>query len=83
MTTSVRSDRPFDYDLAGPETERAIAGGLAEAEWYRSPIDPALLRRLSERSDARAGFDALLWLALVRGSGAIALASWGNWFVFV
>ena len=28
-----------DYSLTGPESQRAIDAGLAEAEWYRSPID--------------------------------------------
>jgi fatty acid desaturase/nitrite reductase/ring-hydroxylating ferredoxin subunit len=75
--------QPRDYGLAGPETELAIANGLADADWYHSPIDPALLRRLSERTDARAGADAVLWLVLLLGSAAIALANWGNWWVFV
>jgi fatty acid desaturase/nitrite reductase/ring-hydroxylating ferredoxin subunit len=83
VTTSTRPYEPRDYGLAGPETEHAVAEGLAEAEWYRSPIDPALLQTLSTRTDARAAFDAVLWLVLLLGSGAIALANWGNWWVFV
>jgi hypothetical protein len=42
-----------DYSLTGPESQRAIERGLADAEWYRSPIDPARLAELHQRSDLR------------------------------
>ncbi len=68
-----------DYSLDGVETERAIASGLTDGEWYQSPIEPALLRQLSERSDARAAADALLWVGLLVGSGLVAFFTLGSW----
>ena len=39
-----------DYGLVGPETKRAVAMGLAEAEWYRSPIPRARLKEMMQRT---------------------------------
>ena len=68
-----------DYDLAGQESAKAVTVGLADADWYRSPISPDLLRQLSERSDGRAAFDALLWVGLLVGSGLTAFLTLGSW----
>ena len=40
-------------------------------KWYRSPIDPAVLRRLMQRSDLRGGFQAVGHLALAAGTGVL------------
>lgn len=68
-----------DYGLAGDETEQALESGLANAEWYRSPIDADLLRRLSQRSDGRAARDIVLWSGLLVGSGLLAFFTIGSW----
>lgn len=70
-----------DYGLAGSETEHALKSGLAEADWYQSPVDPDLLRSLSERSDGRAGRDIILWVGLLVGSGLVAGFNLGTWWI--
>ncbi|MEK9998881.1 MAG: fatty acid desaturase, partial [Acidimicrobiaceae bacterium] len=69
-----------DYSLTGPESQRAIERGLADAEWYRSPIDPARLAELHQRSDLRAGIDVVLWLVLLAGAGSWAWIALGSWW---
>ena len=69
-----------DYSLTGPESQRAIERGLADAEWYRSPIDPARLAELHQRSDLRAGIDVVLWLVLLVGAGSWAWVALGSWW---
>ena len=69
-----------DYSLTGPESQRAIERGLADADWYRSPIDPARLAELHQRSDLRAGIDVVLWLMLLVGAGSWAWVALGSWW---
>lgn len=69
-----------DYSLTGPEGARALGTGLVDADWYRPAIDPARLRELTTRTDARALRDTALWLALL---AAAALWAWnvrGTWW---
>ena len=69
-----------DYSLVGPESQRAVEAGLADAEWYRSPIGFAQLADLTGRSNLRAGADALLWVGLLVASGIWAWSSLGSWW---
>lgn len=70
----------IDYGLTGPAQARAVQAGLANAEWFLADIDPARLRQLQERTDARATVDALLWIGLLIASGAWAIMSWRSWW---
>jgi len=73
------SAEPEDrYSLTGPEAARAVAGGLASAEWYRAPIPRAEMKALMQRSDGPALRDTALWLLLLAASGGLAYASWGT-----
>ncbi len=69
-----------DYSLVGEESRRAVARGLATADWYRSPIPRAQLKALMQRSDHPALLHLAIWLAafLVTGSGGYI--SWGSWW---
>ncbi|MDX2378323.1 MAG: fatty acid desaturase [Acidimicrobiia bacterium] len=69
-----------DYSLVGPESERAVERGLADAEWFRPHVDPARVAELMERTNARAIADAALWFALLIGLGVAAVLSIGAWF---
>ena len=69
-----------DYSLTGPESQRAVDAGLADAEWYRSPIPADELAALTTRTDVRAGLDVLLWLALLVGAGVLAWSTLGSWW---
>ena len=48
------------------ETRRTL-----RVKWYRSPIEPAALRRLMRRSDLRGAFQAVGHLALAAATGAL------------
>lgn len=85
MTTAFYSERDpayskRDYDLAGTDTERAVAAGLADAQWWRPQIDAARLRELGERSNVRAAVDIGLWVVLIIGLGITAWVTWFAWY---
>jgi len=68
------------YSLVGENTKRAIEMGLAEAEWYTSPVDRKTMRALLERRDGPAIRDTLLWFALIGMSGWLMVLTWGTWW---
>lgn len=69
-----------DYSLVGEEAARAIERGLAEADWYQSPVPRATLRKLLERKDGPAIRDTALLLALLLVTGWATAAWWGSWW---
>ena len=69
-----------DYSLTGVETRRAFERGLAEAEWYRPPIDGDRLHELMARHNMRAARDTTLWLGLLVGTGLLAWFALGSWW---
>ncbi len=69
-----------DYSLTGDESRRAVERGLAEAAWYRPPIDADRLHELTARTNWRAARDTLLWLALLAGTGIAAWFALGTWW---
>ena len=68
-----------DYSLVGAETQRSIDMGLADAEWYRSPVAREKMRELLERKDGPAIRDTLIWFCLLFGSGYLVFLWWGSW----
>jgi Na+-transporting NADH:ubiquinone oxidoreductase subunit F len=70
-----------DYSLIGTETKRAIDLGLAEAEWYKSPVPRSKMRELLIRKDGPAIRDTILWFILILGSGGLVFLWWGSWYV--
>ena len=71
---------PRDYSLTGPGAAAAVAAGLADADWYRPPIDADRLRTLMERTDWRAAGDTALWFFLLVATGTAAFLSLGTWY---
>ena len=69
-----------DYSLTGSETLLAIQTGLAEAEWYRSPVPRDKMRELLVRRNGPAIRDTLIWFGLIFGSGYLVFVLWGTWF---
>ena len=67
-----------DYSLTGAGAAEAVAKGLAEAEWYTSPVPKAEMRRLLERRDGPALAHTILWFALLVGFGVWAYCWWGS-----
>jgi len=76
-------DRPRparDYGLTGADSRRAVELGLADARWYRPPIDPVRLQALTMRSNGRAARDVVIWLGLLAGTGILAWVTIGSWW---
>ena len=59
----------LDYSLTGANATLAVERGLAEAEWYQSPVPRETMRKLLERRDGPAARDTILWFALIFASG--------------
>jgi Na+-transporting NADH:ubiquinone oxidoreductase subunit F len=78
MTTMTSNET--DYRLTGPRARYATDHGLADAAWFQPVIDPATLRSLQVRSNARAAIDTLLWFAALAGAGLLAWWSLGTWW---
>jgi Na+-transporting NADH:ubiquinone oxidoreductase subunit F len=72
-------DTVRDYSLTGRETTRAIAMGLADAEWYKSPVSRAKMRELLVRKNGPAIRDTIIWFSLIIGSGYLVFLWWGSW----
>src|SRR4051812_20886509 len=72
-----------DYSLVGLNAAAAVEKGLAEADWYQSPVPRAEMRRLLERRDGPALRDTLIWFALIMGSGVAGFYLWGSWWAVI
>ncbi|MCC5839681.1 MAG: NADH:ubiquinone reductase (Na(+)-transporting) subunit F [Opitutales bacterium] len=72
--------KKLDYSLTGENAKRAVEMGLAEADWYQSPVPRATMRALLERKDGPALRDNLLWFALLFLTGWATYALWGTWW---
>jgi fatty acid desaturase len=70
---------PRDYSLTGPLNTRAQEIGLANAEWYRTPIPRAQMKELMKRTDGPATRDTLLWIGLLMVTGGLGALFWGSW----
>lgn len=73
----------LDYSLTGENATLAIERGLAEADWYQSPVPRATMRKLLERRDGPAIRDTLIWFGLLIGSAAAVVALWGSWWAIL
>ncbi len=69
-----------DYSLLGPLNKEAIEKGIAEAEWYTSPIDRKRMKELMKRKNGRAIRDTIIWFATLVILAYIAFLSWGTWW---
>ena len=76
-----------DYSLVGADSRRAIAIGLASAEWYHSDVTRAVMKGLMKRTDGPAIRDTILWFVLLIGAAGGSIQFWGTWtsvpFLFV
>ena len=67
-----------NYSLVGPESARAVARGLAEATWYRSPVARDDMRQLLVRRDGPAIRDCLIYFGLIGLFAYATFALWGS-----
>ncbi len=72
-----------DYSLVGRDAALAIERGLAEADWYASPVPRETMRELLERRDGPALRDTLLYFALLAASGYATYRLWGSWWAVI
>jgi MocE subfamily Rieske [2Fe-2S] domain protein len=82
-TILMRPPEILDYSLTGHNAERAVELGLAEADWYQSPLPRATMRKFLERRDGPAIRDTLLLLAILGATGYATVALWGSWWVVI
>src|SRR5438067_6538218 len=73
----------LDYSLTGENAARAIERGLAEADWYQSPVPRATMRKLLERRDGPAIRDTIIWFALIFAAGFATCLLWPHWWAFI
>lgn len=71
----------LDYSLTGENAHLAVERGLAEADWYQTPVPRAKLRKLLERSDGPAIRDTFIWFALLGLTAWGTIALWGTWWM--
>ena len=79
MATMMRNQ----YVLSKESSERALAKGLADATWHKTPISKATLRQLLERRDGPAIRDTLIWFTLIFAAGYWAYRWWGKWWAIL
>jgi Na+-transporting NADH:ubiquinone oxidoreductase subunit F len=72
-----------DYSLVGKDTAIAVEKGLANADWYRTPIPKEKIRQLLERRDGPAIRDTLIWFGLLFFFAAWGVAWWGSWWAIL
>ncbi len=73
----------LDYSLTGESAAGAVEKGLAEADWYQTPVSRSALRALLERRDGPALRDTLLWFALIFASAGLTVLCWGAWYAAI
>ena len=72
-----------DYSLTGVNAALAIERGLAEADWYTTPVPKEKLRHLLQRRDGPAIRDTILWFSILALTGWATVHFWGTWWVVV
>ena len=79
----MRPPDKLDYSLTGENANKAIELGLAEADWYQSPISRADLRELLARRNGPAIRDTLLLLLILISTATATVLLWGTWWVVI
>ena len=72
-----------DYSLTGVNATLAVERGLAEAEWYTTPVPKAELRQLLERRNGPAIRDTALLFLILLATGYATIALWGSWWMLL
>ncbi|MCC5836043.1 MAG: NADH:ubiquinone reductase (Na(+)-transporting) subunit F [Opitutales bacterium] len=82
-TAHMRPPEKLDYSLTGENARRAVEMGLAEADWYQTPVSRSELRKLLERKNGPAIRDTFIWFALLFLTGGLTVYLWGSlWATF-
>ena len=73
----------LDYSLTGVNSALAVEKGLAEADWYTTPVPKAEMRKLLERRNGPAIRDTALLVVLLLATGYATVALWGTWWAVI
>lgn len=73
----------LDYSLTGKNSELAIEMGLAEADWYQTPLPRKTIKGLLERKDGPALWDTALLLLILITTAFLTITLWGTWWVVI
>lgn len=73
----------LDYSLNGENTSRALELGLAEADWYQSPVPRNTMRKLLKRKDGPAIKDTILLVSILTITATATILLWNSWWVTV
>lgn len=65
-----------DYNLLGPDAERAVKIGLATAEWYHTEVPRKEIKALMQRSDRQAIRDTIILFSAMAGFAVAGIALW-------
>ena len=79
----LRSPIKLDYSLTGENAQLAIESGLAEANWYQSPVPRDTIRELLTRKDGPAIRDTLMLVAILGGTAGATIMLWGTWWAVI
>jgi len=83
VTDYAQETRLKDYSLVGSDTALAISRGLAEADWYCSPVSRDNLRELLTRKDWPGIRDSIIYFGLLIGLAWATLILWGSWWALI
>ena len=73
----------LDYSLTGENSKRAVELGLAEADWYQSPVQRATMRNLLTRKDGPATRDTLILILILGVTAFATILFWGTWWAVI
>ncbi len=78
------SRTPYNrYNLIGDSAQEAVRKGLAEADWYASPIPKEKMRELLTRKNGPAIRDTIIWFSLLIVTGSLGYMWWGTWLAII
>lgn len=77
------SSKKLDYSLTGENTKRAVELGLAEADWYQTPVPRATMRELLTRKNGPAIRDTLLLILILASTAITTVVFWGTWWAVI
>lgn len=81
MTSATDEYVVRNYSIVGPERAHAFERGLADAQWYVSPVPREAMRNLMVRRNGPAIRDTLLWFVLLGATGYLAHLTYGSWWM--
>lgn len=70
--------RVSDYRLIGTDSQLAVENGLADADWYVSPVPKEKLRDLLTRKDGPGLRDCAIYFSLIVGCAYATILLWGS-----